>query len=342
VSRTIFIVTMATALIACGDDGGVADVADAGSSDTRVLGDREQEPDVDALEPDVASDVVDAEDAAQDADESDAPHVVQDITVVDEPEDSGTACDTPELCEGEFDCVEGVCTLDPAGRTYVEQSYRIREPAEVTHVFDFIKTFAADVAFFMLDVSEQGDPGRRPARYGTADRLIVPDTLDIVYAWQFPEIDRLMLTPVRGPGGLRGDVWESNQFQWNLRAHVVLEDLNVDEIIGFVAEYASVRIEFADDMEDGRGEFRGVVTRREAEDRYFGSSAFEPFRAIICTEHPNLVPPGERWSLADIMDCNATPLDVDINGDGVLDGYNMIVDFLVEPAVLAPPEMLAD
>ena len=92
---------------------------------------------------------------------------------------------------------------------------------------------------------------------------------------------------------MRGDVWESNQFQWNLRAHIMLEDLGVDEIIGFVGEYASVQIEFADDMGDGDGEFHGVITRREAEDRYFGSAAFEPFRTIICTEHPNLVPPGE-------------------------------------------------
>jgi hypothetical protein len=118
----------------------------------------------------------------------------------------------------------------------------------------------------------------------------------------------------------------------------VLSELGVDEIIGFIGEYAQVSIEFDDDLDGGEGEFRGVITRREAESRFFDSSAFEPFRTIICRVHPNLVAPGEKWTLADILDCNAAPLDVDLNDDGILDGYRTIVDFLVEPATLAPPE----
>jgi hypothetical protein len=228
-----------------------------------------------------------------------------------------------------------VCTLDPSGAHLRRAVYEIREPEEVSHVFSFIKTFAANVAFFVLDVSiDEGDPWRRPARYGTADRLVRPDTLEVVYRWQFPEEDRLILVPFRGEGGLFGDAWESNVFQWNLRAHIVLEDLRVDEIIGFVGEQTQVYIEFSDSMRRGQGEFRGIITRREAESRELGSAAFEPFRTIICDVHPNLVPPGEDWTLADILDCNAAPMDIDLNGDGVLDGYRTIVDFIVEPAIL--------
>jgi hypothetical protein len=222
----------------------------------------------------------------------------------------------------------------------VEQSYQFREPEELEHVFDFIKTFAADVAFFMLDISDEGDPWRRPARYGSADRIVLPETLNVVYAWQYPEEDRLILEPYRGETGLLGDTWLSNEFQWNLRAKIVLEDLRVDEEIAFVAETAQVMVTFRDDFSLGHGEFRGVVTRREAESRVLASSAFEPFRLLICEVHPNLVPSGENWTLADILDCNAAPMDVDLNGDGILDGYNAVVDFIVEPAVIQGSEPL--
>jgi hypothetical protein len=189
----------------------------------------------------------------------------------------------------------------------------------------------------MLEVSAtEGEQNRRPARYGTGDRIVRHQTGDVVYSWQFETVDRLILSPARGASGLVGNSWESNVFQWNLEAHILLPDLRVDEVIGFVAELTQVHLELSDDMRTGEGIFSGVVTRREAETRYFDSTAFEPFRPIICRVHPNLVPRGERWSLADLLDCNAAPMDVDLNGDGVLDGYRTIVDFLVEPATIVP------
>lgn len=304
-------------------------------SDTDVMEDgpavADMGPDTsDATVPDVDEEVADAEvdDTVDDS-----------YTIADGPEDAGTACsDEPEICEEPYVCVQGVCTLDISGRSYVEQSYQITQPEQLAHVFDFVKTFAADVAFLMMDISEEGDLWRRPTRYGTGDRLVLPDTLDVVYAWQFPTHDRFLLTPVRGESGLTGHAFESNVFQWNLKAHIVLEELRVDVTFGFVAELSQVYVEFSDDLAVGTGEFRGIITRREAENRVIGDTEFEPFRAVVCQEHPDLVPLGEDWRLADILDCNSTPMDVDLNGDGILDGYTTVVAMRVEPARILDEE----
>lgn len=324
---------------ACGDSEGTppGDEADAGqdaADDAQPDGEADAGDDVEDVAADEGGDDV-AEDTAQDPFED-----VEEPTVSDGfSGDHGTDCsDDAAVCEEPWVCSQGVCTLDLAGRTYVEQSYQITEPEELVHVFDFVKTFAADVAFLLMDISEEGDATRRPTRYGSADRVVRSDTREVVYAWQFPEIDRFLLTPVRGESGLNGHAFESNVFQWNLKAHVVLDELRVDTTFGFIAELTQVYVEFSESLQVGNGEFRGIITRREAEDRVIGDTEFEPFRAVICQVHPGLVPLGEDWELADVLDCNATPMDVDLNGDGILDGYNTVVEMRVEPAEIIDPD----
>lgn len=326
--------------LGCGDDEATGP-ADVEGIDTRVLEDDAADADAQDVElGEISEDLVvdQVEEGAADLVPEDLIEDAENegVEIIEEPEDQGTACEADAgVCEGSYQCIGEVCTLNPQGMVFVEQSYQIREPEEVSHVFDFIKTFSADVAFLMLHISDtEGEANRRPTRYGTADRIVLPDTRETVYSWQFDDVDRFILEPVRGDGGLAGHGWESNLFQWNLRAHIIMEDLFVDEIIGFVGEQTQVFIEFSDELTYGTGEFRGVITRREAESRVFSSSAFEPFRTIVCNVHPELVPPGQRWTLADIMDCNATPMDMDLNGDGVLDAYHTIVDFVVQPATL--------
>jgi hypothetical protein len=345
----------AGSLAACGDDP--APATDGGTEDT--VGDAL--PDAPDLGGDTTADV--AADAGQDlgpdsqtdaqgdapGDANDEPDVGANDAAPDAPEvsvpdirlgevDQGTACDDHDDCEDPYACVDGVCTLDIALQSYVEQTYRVTQPEELVHVFDFVKSFASDVAFLALEVSDEGDPARRPVRYGSADRLRLPDTLETVYRWQSPERDRLLFTPARGESGLDGNSWESNVFQWNLNAHVVLPDLRVDTTFGFVAEQTQVFLTFSDDLQTAEGEFRGIVTRAEAEARIFGDTEFEPFRTFICRVTPDLLPLGDDWSLADVLDCNAAPLDVDLNGDGILDGYNALIEMLVAPAEILPAE----
>jgi hypothetical protein len=256
------------------------------------------------------------------------------FSIADLDAGAGLACgEDAGTCVEPYVCMEGVCTLDISGLTYVEQSYEVEEPEELRHVFNFVKTFAADVAFLMLEISgDEGDPWRRPARYGTADRILLPDSFDVVYQWQFETEDRVLFEPVRGPNGLWGNVWESNIFQWNLEAHIVVEELYVDTVFGFIAESTQVYLEFSDDLSVGEGTFSGIITREEAENRIFGDTEFEPFRDIVCLVQPELLPLGEDWSLADILDCNATPMDVDFNADGVMDGYFTSMNIRIEPA----------
>jgi len=334
----------ALCLACCSDDGGApAEGRDAGVDDVEVA-DAGLDPDApdapDAVDAPDAPDAVDALDLGDDldqaADDDSRLFVDEDFTIVDEPEDVGTACDSHEACEAPYVCAEGVCTLELSTASFVEQTYTVREPEELAHIFDFVKSFAVDVAFLALEVSDEGVTSRRPARYGAADRVVIPGE-PLRYEWQFPRRDRVMLTPVRGPSELWGHAWESNIFQWNLEAHVVLDEFRVDTTFGFVAEQTQIYLEFSDDIQVATGEFRGVVTRQEAEERVFGDTEFEPFRPLLCLEHPDLLPLGEDWSLADLLDCNAAPLDVDSNGDGVLDGYRTIFDIRVEPATIVEP-----
>ena len=341
--RLTILASLLVLAAACSSDPSTGE-PDVGQVDARSI----NGTDADVVDEDPIADdiVVDTDDVlAGDTDEEvtdiveEEDTVVADYTVADGPEDSGTDCsDEPDICVAPYTCVQGVCTLDIAGLSFVEQSYQITQPPELAHVFDFVKTFAADVAFLMMDISDEGEYWRRPTRYGSGDRIVLPDTLDVVYAWQFPVQDRFILTPVRGDNGLTGHVFESNVFQWNLKAHVVLEELRVDVTFGFVAELSQVHIEFNDDLSVGTGEFRGIITRREAENRYIGDTEFEPFRAVVCQTHPDLVPLGEDWRLADILDCNSAPMDVDLNDDGILDGYTTIVAMRVEPARILDEE----
>ena len=45
----------------------------------------------------------------------------------------------------------------------------------------------------------------------------------------------------------------------------------------------------------------------------------EKRKSVTVVIDPDLLPLGEDWSLADLLDCNAARLDVVSNGDGVLD-----------------------
>lgn len=327
-------VLVAACLLACGSENGSND-AQISDVDARTAVTNDASDAADAVEDTDPIDQTDAADESE-ADEQDEVSIVDDTyEIIENPIDAGIDCsENEDICEGSFDCVQGVCTLDISVRSYVEQSYQFTEPEELIHVFDFVKTFAANVAFLMLEISDEGDPWRRPTRYGAADRIVEQDTLDVVYAWQFPIQDRFLLEPIRGDEGLFGNVFQSNIFQWNLKAHVVMDRPAIDVTFGFVAELTQVYIEFSSDLQVGTGEFRGIITRREAENRVLGDTEFEPFRALVCQVHPDLLPLGGDWRLADILDCNATPMDMDLNGDGILDGYKTVVEMRVEPATI--------
>jgi glutamine synthetase len=79
-----------------------------------------------------------------------------------------------------------------------------------------------------------------------------------------------------------------------------------------------------------------VFSRAETESRILGADAsFEPLRAILCSQ-PTFESPSGEWRLADILDCNNTPLNADIDGDGTLDGYNLLVEVRLRPATIVP------
>ena len=85
----------------------------------------------------------------------------------------------------------------------------------------------------------------------------------------------------------------------------------------------------------------GDLTRAEAENRELGThEELEGIMAnFVCTEISDYVPEpnssGEvKWRLSDVLDCNLAEMDVDRDGDGVMETYQVELDVVLGAAII--------
>jgi hypothetical protein len=270
------------------------------------------------------------------------PDVESDAELDAEPDvepDTGLDCtDDDAICEDPYVCVDGACQIDVSESTWAESDFDITEPEELTRIFEIFKSFATDVKFMVLDLDALS--GSIDARYGVAD--ILDETISPVeVSWQdLADTGAITFDPARGEDSpLDGDSWISGLFLYELRAAATIEFPGFDEInanFGLDAEQVTIQLWFNPlDPDRGVARLTGIVTREETESRDLGTrDEFDRFDALFCETAG--YDPGIDWQLADILDCNDAVLDADANGDGILDGYRIVIDADFEPALLLP------
>ena len=360
-----------TLLGACSDESGGSqrstdDVA-LDTAPTEDVRDEDTSPapddvsaDTDSLEPepDVAP-IPDTEDAAEDTDE-----VTEEVDVTPDPEPLATACADDDACAEDERCLGGYCRLLAGPGGWVSTDFTLNEPSQVTHVFDAVKGLSNRIAFVGLLFQQeeevldaQGIPvrtGRFPVEYGSVDIIEGTQRAPRVTQWQFPR--PFWMPDGEYPEG-RGlvafsaepltsafevpHVWISDPFRYNLVARV---RLGQDEFtISLTAEEARFRVELdAGNPQRGLGVVLGVLTRDEAERALLNRhEEIVPLRRLLCRADPEydpraLEPSRDIWTLADLLDCNDTPMDVDSSEDGENDAYFVRMTAPVVRAVINP------
>jgi hypothetical protein len=225
----------------------------------------------------------------------------------------GTACQAEATCIKEhYDCLGGVCTLNPTGRAFVETNYVLEQPSALTNVVSVAKGLFSDTGFFLTEVAGlEGDAAR--VYYGGGDRLEQHDDGPDVYRWQLPDdLPSFLMRRLQDPEQpLQGNTWRSDVFDYELVA------LFGDEVprgrLGFEAVQTQVTMTFDPDLTQiMEGRIEGYITRAEAERRELGlvdncalSRLLCP--AYDCTNDPPLA------TFAELLDCNGVPTDSDLD-----------------------------
>jgi len=332
----IALVLMASPLAGCGEDasggpggnnggdtnnGGETNNGDPSDVGANNGGDPSDVSTNNSASPDVSDGADVAPDTAGEDVAADVP--TEDVHV-------STTCQAPEDCSGNTTCIDGVCTLNPEGRAYVEYNYVLQEPEELTTVVSVLKGFLAGTGFFMTAFSARAEDDTMMVTYGGGDRVMaVPDGYD-QYAWQFPPdtLPAFQVSRYADPNDpLQDAVWESEVFDYRLVA--VFEFMDVRSEVGFVAKSATVQLRFSEDLdriEDGVLE--GYITREESESRFLNLNDPNCFLTLgVCPSFDCANDPPLQ-TLADVLDCNGAVLDADIDPDiEGHDAYRAVIYF---------------
>ncbi len=334
-------------LAACGSDSltavTVAPAADATGegSDAASIADTVEPPDTagegsDAT-PEDGSDAT-PEDGSGDADTAPPDDGSGDADTAP-PADAGIDCSSGAACESPYQCIDGLCRFPIGNLTFADDRFTLAEPAQLSRLFNLLRTFAPDLAFFVV-VTDAASASPQGARYGVAD-IRSEATLPIEVAWQNPTaLEPLRFHPVPEPDApLAGWQWDSEPFTYRLDTTATLTlPGRPPEAYRFGFNALQVVAAFRPFGPDGPPSMtlRGLVSRAETESRVLGADAsFTPLRALLCSQ-PTFESPTGEWRLADILDCNNAPLNADIDGDGTLDGYNLVVEVRLRPAIIVP------
>lgn len=255
------------------------------------------------------------------------------------PPDTGTDCSAGTACESPYQCIDGLCRFPINNLTFAEERFSLAEPAQLARLFNTLRTFAPGVAFFVIE-TDPVSASPQVARYGVAD-IRSETALPVEVAWQdAAALEPLRFHPVAEPGApLSGWQWDSEPFTYRLNANATLTlPGRPPEAYSFGFNALQVVAAFRPFGPDGPPSMvlRGVVSRAETQSRLLGSDAsFSPLRGLFCSQTSYESPSG-NWLLSDILDCNNTPLNADIDGDGTLDGYNLVVEVNLRPATIVP------
>jgi len=351
------------ALVACSDDpatptdtadtGVLPDVAEADGSASSPDTDVPDTAPPDTDSPDAAPDTTlpDAEDdVAADTDLTDATpdgdddaadgsatSDVEPDTADVEPDVPTTPplidCTTdPGLCDLPYSCIAGTCRIPIERRNVVEdaEDFTVTEPEELTNIFTLLKSLAFGARFLLIAPADGDDNAAVTAEYGAAD-VIDESGEPVTVAWQFFARDEIVFRPDEtGEGTPDPRAWISDEFLYDLTANVII-DLGIGDpiaaSIGFNAEQVRFRIVLDESGLGGDGSVIGYLTRAEAEARPINDvDTFAAFRPLICTNPTFPNPPDGIWHLSDVLDCNDTPIDHDLDGDGTSDSYFLRID----------------
>jgi hypothetical protein len=316
------------------------DDADAASSDTESVDTAEDtaQPEtgddatIDA-DPADASDVVDADDVADtsaaDVLDTDSEDVESDVPTTPPLVDCTS---DPDLCDLPYSCIAGSCRIPLERRNVVEdaEDFSVTEPEELTNIFNLLKSLAFGARFLLIAPADGDDNATVTAEYGAAN-VIDESAEPVTVEWQFFFRNAITFRPddiSDGPADPRA--WISDEFLYDLTANVTI-DLGIGEpiaaSIGFNAEQVRFRIVLDESGLGGDGTVIGYLTRTEAEARPINDvDTFAAFRALLCT-NPSFPDPADGiWHLSDILDCNDTPIDHDLDGDGTNDSYFLRID----------------
>ncbi|MBU6160155.1 MAG: hypothetical protein KGO50_03470 [Myxococcales bacterium] len=352
------------ALVACSDDpttptdtadtGALPDVADADGSAVAPDADLPDSQTPDSGTPDVAPDALPndiGDDAASDADPVDESDTTSETDATDgstadagdldtedvEPDVPTTPplvdCTTdPGLCDLPYSCIAGTCRIPIERRNVVEdaEDFTVTEPEELTNIFNLLKSLAFGARFLLIAPADGDDSAAVTAEYGAAD-VIDESGEPVTVAWQFFARNEIVFRPDEtGEGTPDPRAWISDEFLYDLTANVII-DLGIGDpiaaSIGFNAEQVRFRIVLDESGLGGDGSVVGYLTRAEAEARPINDvDTFAAFRALLCTNPAFPNPADGIWHLSDILDCNDTPIDHDLDGDGTNDSYFLRID----------------
>lgn len=202
------------------------------------------------------------------------------------------------------------------GKTYAETSFELTAPVTLKDAFDLIVGDPGSTRVFVNDVRE-GDGGTE-VRYGSGS----PDA-DGGLAWQDVSPYRTFRV---APSAEDPALFVSERFTYTLRARVPNPaNASSNFLLGLEAEDAVWAARASADFQQlTEGTLHGTVTREQAGVRPIqlgkGCILLCPFNAA-CTQD------GGVSTLAHLLDCTGSAMDVDSDGDGASDAYRLSFAF---------------
>ena len=190
----------------------------------------------------------------------------------------------------------------------------------------------------METAAETAIPGRYSATYGAAD-IISESPLTI--SWQHPEEPEYLFFVPHTPDNDDGQSWVTEDFTYKLRADASIQFGTFSTDANIALDILDAIIVHRQDLDGGNStaNLTGNLTRTEAEYRELGThEELEGIMAnFVCKEITDYVPEpnsdGEvKWRLSDVLDCNLAEMDVDRDGDGVMDTYQVELDVVLGAA----------
>ena len=166
--------------------------------------------------------------------------------------------------------------------------------------------------------------------YGSADII---NSAPPLLSWQRPEApEYVFFSPNLGERGSDdGREWISDTFVYKLRARAQIEIANIDTSADLNVDILDAVLTHRQSVNDDHSvaQLTGTLTRAEAEQREFGSHEELQFvmHNMVCRIR-DYVPSAQSngqviWHLSDVLDCSEAEMDVDHNGDLVMDAYQV-------------------
>jgi hypothetical protein len=205
-------------------------------------------------------------------------------------------------------------TESPAvGRAFAESEFVIQEPAALAKVLGSAARTTSEVK--LLVVAPFNDDAGTALRYGPADLV------DGGLIWQKPPAHPRSFGLASTEQ--EGRTFVSVPFKYVLEARVPANAEGVYRVY-LEAEQAIFRATYnASYDEISSGELRGVLTREQLDHRPLDVASC----LVACGQNGGVCTQNGSPVLAVTFDCNGQKPDTDTNGDGVLDGYRLLLGF---------------